>query len=389
MAVTLVIIARKARRSYSLRVAEPSKLKRAWARVRGGELTPERAFWSVAIGILVGVQPTPGLHLPIVLALCLPLRLDAAVSYVAANISIPPIAPFLWIASVQVGSLVLTGHTVPLTPDGARELVHSPGPMLAALAVGSPLLGIALGAIGGVLAYGAARLRNGSKAKTPFDEAVTRTAKRFARASARRADLHYVRAKLKSDASASAIVERAPLGDVLDLGCGRGQLAILLLELGAATRVRGVDWDDAKVALAKRTAEGLDADFVRADVRTAESDVADTVLLVDVLHYMSASEQDTLLGRAADRVRPGGRLFVRDASTGYGFRSWITLAAERVTTAARFNRGERVVFRDVAGDLVPILEAKGFSCTVERCWRGTPFANVLVVAARPSEARAS
>ena len=176
---------------------------------------------------------------------------------------------------------------------------------------------------------------------------------------------------------------------MLDLGCGRGQLAILLLELGAATSVRGVDWDDTKVALAKRASEGLDAEFERVDVRSAECDRADTVLLVDVLHYMSASEQDALLASAADRVRPGGRLFVRDASTGYGFRSWLTLAAERVTTAVRFNRGERVVFRDVARELVPVLEAKGFSCTVEHCWRGTPFANVLVVAARPSEARAS
>ncbi len=365
-------------------MGEPSKLKRAWARVRGGELTPARAFWSVAIGILIGVQPTPGLHLPIVLALCLPLRLDAAVSYVAANISIPPIAPFLWIASVQIGSLLLAGHTVPLTAEGAREMVHSPGPLLAALVVGSPLLGIALGVVGGTLAYTAARLRRGPRATTPFDDAVTRTAERFARASARRADLYYVRAKLGSDPSARAIVDRAPLGDVLDLGCGRGQLAILLLESGAATRVRGVDWDDAKVTLATRAADGLDARFERADVRSVAGDLADTVLLVDVLHYLSASEQDALLARAADRVRPGGRLFVRDASTGYGFRSWLTRSAERIGTAARFNRGERVLVRDVARDLVPVLEAKGFSCAVEPCWRGTPFANVLVVATSSS-----
>jgi 2-polyprenyl-3-methyl-5-hydroxy-6-metoxy-1,4-benzoquinol methylase/uncharacterized protein (DUF2062 family) len=376
------MIARKSRRSYAAVVAEPSKLKRAWARLRGGELTPKRAFWSVAVGLLIGVQPTPGLHLPVVLALCLPLRLDAAVSYLAANISIPPIAPFLWIASVQIGSLLLAGHTVPLSPEGARELVHAPGPMLAALVVGSPVLGVALGIVGGTLAYAMVRVRRGPEAKTPFDEAVQRTAERFARASKRRADLHYVRSKLRRDGSVRAIAERAPLGDVLDLGCGRGQLAIMLLELGAATRVRGVDWDDAKIALAARAAEGLDARFERADVRSAECEPADTVLLVDVLHYVSAPEQDALLARAADRVRPGGRLFVRDASIGYGWRSRLTLAAERIGTAVRFNRGERVLFRDVARDLLPLLEAKGFACSVEPCWAGTPFANVLVVATR-------
>jgi 2-polyprenyl-3-methyl-5-hydroxy-6-metoxy-1,4-benzoquinol methylase len=156
----------------------------------------------------------------------------------------------------------------------------------------------------------------------------------------------------------------------------------LLLEAGAATRVRGVDWDDAKVTLATRAAEGLAARFERADVRSADGERADTVLLVDVLHYMSEPEQDALLAHAADRVRPGGRLIARDASTGYGFRSWLTLAAERIGTAMRINRGERVLFRDIARNVVPQLEARGFACTIDPCWSGTPFANVIVVATR-------
>ena len=60
-----------------------TQLRRAWQRLRGGRLTPSRAFWSVAVGLFVGVQPTPGLHLAVVLAACVPLHLDAALSYVA------------------------------------------------------------------------------------------------------------------------------------------------------------------------------------------------------------------------------------------------------------------------------------------------------------------
>jgi uncharacterized protein (DUF2062 family) len=56
------------------------RLRRGWERLRGGELTPARAFWSVAVGLFVGVQPTPGLHLPVVLAVGVPLRLDASAS---------------------------------------------------------------------------------------------------------------------------------------------------------------------------------------------------------------------------------------------------------------------------------------------------------------------
>ena len=52
---------------------------------------------------------------------------------------------------------------------------------------------------------------------------------------------------------------------------------------------------------------------------------ADTVLLVDVLHYVSIEEQDAILDRAAAAVRPGGRLLVREADTERGLRSLATL----------------------------------------------------------------
>jgi|SRR5579859_7551069 len=135
------------------------QLGRAWSRLRGGELTPSRAFWSVAVGVFVGVQPTPGLHTPLVLAISVPLRLDAAVSYVATNVSIPPVAPFLWFASLQIGSRILTGHFAPLTVEGMGALVRAPGTLLGALVLGSIVLGASLGAAGGALAHAVARAR--------------------------------------------------------------------------------------------------------------------------------------------------------------------------------------------------------------------------------------
>jgi uncharacterized protein (DUF2062 family) len=136
-----------------------AQLRRGWERLRGGELTPERAFWSVGIGLFVGVQPTPGLHLPIVLAVGIPLRLDVALSYLATNISIPPFAPFLWFAGIQIGSRILRGRFAPLSLDGLRALVRAPGPLLGALVLGSIILGVVLGAAGGLLAYAVARSR--------------------------------------------------------------------------------------------------------------------------------------------------------------------------------------------------------------------------------------
>jgi uncharacterized protein (DUF2062 family)/SAM-dependent methyltransferase len=361
-----------------------AQLHKAWARIRGGELTPARAAWSVALGLFVGIQPTPGLHIFIVLGLCLPLHLDAAVCYLAANISIPPIAPFLWFGALELGARMLHGSFLSIDVSTARSLVRHPGPLLSALVVGSVTLGAAAGALGGVLTWliTRARTRARSKPSDEIDASVVRTAERYARAARSRGSYYYVRGKLRGDPSTRAVAERAPLGEVLDLGCGRGQLGVLLLESRAATHVRGCDWDAAKVELANRAAEGLEASFDRGDVREYEGGAADTVLLIDVLHYFDRETQDAILRRAAGCVRAGGRLLVREADTGRGWRSTMTRIEEGFFTAVKFNRGERVLFRDVGRELVPLLEASGFRCEVVPCWGGTPFSNVLLVATR-------
>jgi SAM-dependent methyltransferase len=365
------------------------RMRRAWRRLRGGELTPSRAFWSVALGLFIGVQPTPGLHLPTVLAIYVPLRLDAALGYLASNVSIPPIAPFLWFASLQLGARIVTGSFVPLTPEGAREIVHAPGPLLGSLVVGSVALGAAIGIAGGSLAYLVARART-TTADDRFEPAIARAARRFKRAAKSRGTYYFVRSKLRRDPAARMLDELRPLGEVLDLGCGRGQLAVLLLEAGSAARVRGIDWDAPKIALASHAADGLNASFETADVRSRDLGAADTVLLVDVLHYLPRAEQDALVARAASCVKPGGRLVVREACSGKGLRSTITSAVEWISIKVRFNRGVREPFRDVEREMVPLLEKRGFVCAVRPCWQGTPFSNVLLVATRAhSEVEAS
>jgi len=176
------------------------------------------------------------------------------------------------------------------------------------------------------------------------------------------------------------------LGEVLDVGTGRGQVPLLLVELGRASSARGVDWDVAKLADAKRAAavDGRSsplASFALGDVRTAPFAPADTVLLVDILHYFREDEQDAILDRAAAAVRPGGRIVVRDADTTRGWRSWATLVEERVLTLLGFHRGERVRFRPSSA-IVERLEAAGMRCEVRPAWGGTPFSNVLVLGTR-------
>src|SRR5262249_9206732 len=210
--------------------------------------------------------------------------------------------------------------------------------------------------------------------------AVERVASRYAppeeSTPAERAQFHYVRVKLLGDPIARLLADIAgdtpfALGEVLDIGTGRGQLPILLLELGRATRVRGIDWDRPKIEEARRAAEAkgsgsdhrnaLAAQFDDGDARSVDLGPADTVLLIDLLHYFALKEQDALVRRAALAVRPGGRLLIREADTEQGIRSSITLLEERIFTGLRWNRGDRVRFRP-AREIVEIMTSLGLQC---------------------------
>jgi uncharacterized protein (DUF2062 family)/SAM-dependent methyltransferase len=95
-----------------------------WGRVRelAGRIwrehtTPRRLGAAVAVGILVGCSPFFGLHFWIGLGLSFLFRLNKVAVLLGSQVSIPPLAPFLGFASVQVGALLLSGETVELTVD--------------------------------------------------------------------------------------------------------------------------------------------------------------------------------------------------------------------------------------------------------------------------------
>ncbi|MBW2453120.1 MAG: DUF2062 domain-containing protein [Deltaproteobacteria bacterium] len=383
------------------------ELRRAWRELRGADLSPTRAALAVALGLFIGSQPIFGCHTPLVLTICILLQLDGLLAWVASNISNPFFAPFLVAGEIQLGGYLHTGEVMALSPELAWETAMSDYALYALS--GAPIIGLALAIVGGLMVFGFVVVKRRwapPKERKPYRlpanapkwwRAVERVARRYAPLSERstpaeRTRFHYVRVKLLGDPVTQLIADLAGkgedvLGAVLDIGTGRGQLPIVLLELGRAAEAQGFDWDDEKVAQARAAAESeppLCATFAVADATTADFAPADTVLLIDVAHYLTLAEQDDLLERAAAAVRPGGRLIVREADTERGWRSWVTLAEELVFTTIRFNRGKRVRFRP-AREIVAILEAAGLACDVQPAWGKTPFSNVLILGSRPQE----
>jgi SAM-dependent methyltransferase len=331
---------------------------RFWCELRGPSTTPVRAAVGVALGLAwglaAGLPPLTATRLavlPVLCLLCIWFQLDGAIALVCALLG------------------GLSRHALPVG-------------QVAALTAAIPFVVWVLLVL---LPRASPRAPYAPPADAPaWVLAAERVARRYASpASARPTDrvrFHWVRTKLLGDPATQLVAELAS-GSVLDVGAGRGQLSLLLLLVGRVSDVHGIDWDESKVAAAVHAAEGLDASFVRGDARTAAFPPADTVLLIDVLHYFRADEQDAILDRAAAAVRPGGLLLVREADAESGWRSAVTLWEERVSTLLRVNRGERVRLRP-ARELAARIEAAGLRCQVRPAWGRTPFSNVVLVGQR-------
>ena len=186
----------------------------------------------------------------------------------------------------------------------------------------------------------------------------------------------------------------APNASVLDIGCGQGLLASLLRECAALERqghwptawapaptgahVTGIELMPRDVQRA-RAALGDTAEFICGDMRTTPFPGVDTVVILDVLHYIAVPEQDEVLMRVRRALPFGGTLLLRigDAAARRGF-----LVSQWVDAVVTFVRGHRVTpqFGRPLAAWVAQLESLGFDVRSAPMSEGTPFANVLLVA---------
>jgi SAM-dependent methyltransferase len=243
-------------------------------------------------------------------------------------------------------------------------------------AVGSLVVGSLLAACGAAVTWAVTARR----AVSPTEGAIRRVVARYRVAPP--ADRFYVASKLRSDPAVEAVMALpGQFGATIDAGCGRGQLGLLLLELGRVSGLTGFDWDERKVSVA-RAAGRSDASFDRADLTDFEWPRADTVLLIDVLHYLPVALQDRVLERAAGALSAGGRLVIREVDARPGGRARLAMLFERIAAKIGYNRAGALQYRS-AEDIVGKLSGLGLSVDVSGS-AGSALANVLIVGTQPN-----
>jgi uncharacterized protein (DUF2062 family) len=377
-------------------LSRASRLQRAIHALRTEGDTRGRESIAIGLGLAIGCTPLWGVHFGLCWLVGVAFRLNRLKMYLAANVINPLIVPPLFYAEVQAGALVRRGHFLALTWDMLKpDQIWTFG---ADLVIGSVVVGMIVGAIGGFVTYAARR-----PASDPFFQLLVR------RASDRYLDSgitawEFARGKLSGDPVYVAVLSvelPAATGTLLDIGCGQG-LTLALVAEAQHTAAQGA-WDTTRpdppqfsrlvgvelrprVAHIARRALEHEAEILAGDVRLVGVPPADVVLVFDVLHMMPDVDQRHLLRAIRASMPPTGRLLVReaDATAGWRFRMvWLGNSLKALFTG-RWR--QRFTFRSQSEWRV-LLHEEGFQPHVQPMAAGTPFANVLISASVRDESR--
>jgi SAM-dependent methyltransferase len=208
---------------------------------------------------------------------------------------------------------------------------------------------------------------------------------------------HFARGKLRGDPVFRAILELGLLRGrprVLDLGCGQGLLTAWLraaehcYERGSwpgawppaprTLSTRGIELMAREVERA-RSALGSATEVSQADIRSAAFGAADAVVILDVLHYLNAQAQIEVLQRVRAALPPRGLLLLRVGDADGGLRFHYGQWSDKLVMLLRGHALVPQHCRSIS-QWRALLGECGFDSEAKPMSRGTPFANVLLIA---------
>jgi SAM-dependent methyltransferase len=207
----------------------------------------------------------------------------------------------------------------------------------------------------------------------------------------------FARGKLKCDPAYRTLLENGLIPQdarLLDLGCGQGLLTAWLLaarehaERGhwpancppppRLASIQGVELMQRDRERAQK-ALGRHADFVQADIASADFGEADAVVILDVLHYIDYDAQHRILERVHAALPADGVLLLRIGNAAGGWRYKISAWYDRMVWKLRGARHSRLYCRTL-DEWRATLRSIGFDSSSVPMREGLKLANVLLVA---------
>jgi uncharacterized protein (DUF2062 family) len=372
--------------------SRPGRLTSALYRYRTEGNTPVRQALAVGVGLYIGASPFIGLHLVLSLGVGWLLGLNRLKIYLAANISNPLIAPFLYAAEFAVGAWIRTGR---LVSAGDVQALQWHGIALDVL-VGSVVVGSGLAIVGAALTYWTVSRGRDDRDITRLVDAA---AERYLVCGIGAWEL--ARGKMRMDPVYLQVLldgRLPPSGTLLDLGCGPGYMLAVLA--AARDRFRSGQWPpswpsppmaltlrgiELRPRVARRARQALEGEAVVEHLDLSANAVvgAEAILLIDVLHLLPRPDQDRLLEKAAAGIPAGGMLIIREADASASWRFRAVRAGNRFNAILQGHPTRPFAFDSIDG-WRGRLQSAGFDVEAVTYDQGSVFANALIQARRRS-----
>jgi 2-polyprenyl-3-methyl-5-hydroxy-6-metoxy-1,4-benzoquinol methylase len=178
-----------------------------------------------------------------------------------------------------------------------------------------------------------------------------------------------------------------PAGRVLEVGCGHGLLSLYLAVRRPERDVVGIDIDDDKLVIARAAAATepeLRVRFERVEPDRFPAGDYDAIVFCDMLYLLPPPVRHELLDRAADRLRPGGTVVVKEADEVPRWKSLLATGQELLATKVfRITEGDQVAFAPPQEFADQLVDA-GLEVDLRYIDRGYPHPHVLVTGRRPA-----
>ncbi|MBX3223992.1 MAG: DUF2062 domain-containing protein [Labilithrix sp.] len=144
------------------------KIKTLWKLAMSERASPREIGWAVAIGAFAGCTPAIGVHGPLAIGLATLFKKNRLFAWLGSRISNMVFLPFIAIAEVQVSHRVRTGEWVVLDREQALDQA---GTLLLDWCLGTIPVGLAIGALMGVISWAFALRRDRRRAARATAEA--------------------------------------------------------------------------------------------------------------------------------------------------------------------------------------------------------------------------
>jgi len=191
-----------------------------------------------------------------------------------------------------------------------------------------------------------------------------------------RARLHV---RLRRSLSCFEYIERLVprSGRILEIGCGHGLFSNYLALASPDRQVQGIDIDDAKIALARRTRGRVS--FRTGDARFPPEGPFDAAVIVDVLYLLPAEMQAQALAAARGVLKSGGVLVWKSQELQPAWKHAICRTQEWLAVRAGLTAGDSINFASRERALRLLADA-GFARVAVHVPKGRIYPDVVYVA---------